>query len=35
MCLIEIIIHDFDAKIVEDVALILLFSVSHLILDIS
>lgn len=31
----EIIIHDFDDKILEDVALIVLFSVSHLILDIS
>lgn len=35
MCLIEIVIHDFDAKNGEDVALIVLFSISHLILDIS
>lgn len=35
MFLMEIIIHDFDDKILEDVALIVLFSVSHLILDIS
>lgn len=31
----EIIIHDFDDKILEDVALIVLFSVSHMILDTS